>query len=241
MVAGAHEPVSAQVTPPVVAQALLTDRCASFGYIVAMQGVGGASTPFSRQWQRMMRASGAVMIVDDVPPWTYEGPQKWGRVTVARWPCFEQAASVWKRLPTPTAMGVDKARLQTAALYRGKNYGSWPPGSLELPPRCTRPVYFMSVNTTYNEAQYGIYKAALMKTTYVQKLGSTTLFSGMPAASLANWPANTTASMTHWPCKAAFEAFYLDRVYTKTIRPLREGAIDYRIFGFPDAKRILGD
>jgi uncharacterized protein (DUF1330 family) len=235
------DPVIAQTTAPVAVPAASKEKCATFGYIVAMQGVGGAATPFSRQWQRAMKQTGAVFLLDEVPAWTYEGPQHWGRVTVARWPCFEQAEAVWKALPLPAGLGGDRSRLHTAALYRGKNYGSWPPGSLELPPKCTRPVYFMSVNTTYDEAQYGKYKAALMKTTYVQKLGSTTLLSGAPAASLPNWPADTTASMTHWPCKAAFEAFYLDPVYTNTIRPLRKGAIDYRIIGFPDTKLIPGD
>jgi hypothetical protein len=241
MLAATPQQAQAQATAATVVKPTPTGTCAVYGYIVAMQGVRGRADPFSRGWQRTMQLNGATFIVDQVPPWSYEGPRQWGRITVARWPCFEQAQAVWRKLRPPQRLGQDKARLHTAALYSGKNYGDWPPGSLELPAGCTRPIYAMSINTTYNEAQYGLYKAALMKTTYVQKLGSTTLFSGAPSASLNNWPADTTASMTHWPCKAAFEAFYLDPVYTKTIKPLRAGAIDYRIVAFPDIRQIRRD
>jgi hypothetical protein len=75
----------------------------------------------------------------------------------------------------------------------------------------------------------------MMHTEYVQQLGSTTLFTGTPAARLASWPADTAASMTRWPCEAAFELFYFDKTYVEQIKPLRAGAIDYRILGFKDA------
>ena len=60
---------------------------------------------------------------------------------------------------------------------------------------------------------------------------------GAPAAKLDNWPANLGASMTRWPCAQAFEAFYFDKTYIEQIKPLRTGAIDYRILGFANADR----
>lgn len=106
-----------------------------------------------------------------------------------------------------------------------------------LPANCAAPAYFMAINSMLDASRYAPYRDAMMKTEYVQQLGSTTLFTGAPAAKLDSWPANLAASMTRWPCTEAFEAFYFDKTYVEQIKPLRAGAIDYRILGFKDADR----
>jgi uncharacterized protein (DUF1330 family) len=95
----------------------------------------------------------------------------------------------------------------------------------------------MAMNTTFDQDKYDVYRKAMRGTDYVQRLGSTTLFSGEPVATLAGWPEHSAASMTRWPCSEAFHLFYFDKTYVETIKPLRAGAIDYRIMGFVDADR----
>jgi uncharacterized protein (DUF1330 family) len=207
--------------------------CANTGYIVALQGVGGSAAPFASEWDARMRAGGGTYLVDETPVRVYEGPEAWGRVTVARWRCFEEAQAVWTSLPVPaSAPGL----LHTAALYRGANYPDFPESMRKLPANCVAPAYFMSVNSVINGAQYDVYRQAMRQTDYVQRLGSTMLFFGAPAEKLAGWSADMAASMTRWPCVEAFEQFYYDKTYVEQIKPLRAGAIDYRILGFKDAE-----
>jgi uncharacterized protein (DUF1330 family) len=218
------------------AAAPLPAACATAGYIVAFQGIGGPSDAFDPRWTASMKNAGGTSIVDEVPARIYEGPDNWGRVTVVRWPCFEQAEAAWKALPSPAPAQPD-VELHTAALYRGSSYPPFPDSLLRLPPNCTVPAYFMAMNTTFDEARYDVYRQAMRNTQYVQQLGSTTLFSGAPVAQLASWPAATAASMTRWACKESFHLFYYDKTYVEQIKPLRAGAIDYRILGFDDANR----
>jgi uncharacterized protein (DUF1330 family) len=210
--------------------------CATAGYLVALQGIGGAASPFEPEWEPQIRASGGTYLVDESPTRVYEGPPDWGRVTVVRWRCFEEAEAVWKTLPPPKQVG-QPALLRTAALYRGGNYPDFPETMRRLPPGCVTPAFFMAVNTTLDEDKYAGYRKAMRETDYVQRLGSTTLFTGQPVATLAGWPPSTAASMTRWPCSEAFHLFYFDKTYEETIKPLRAGAIDYRILGFDDADR----
>jgi uncharacterized protein (DUF1330 family) len=225
---------SAPSVPPGSAASAPTAACATSGYVLALQGLGGSSSPFAADWQTQAQASGGVSLVDEVPLRVYEGPQAWGRVTVLRWRCFEDAEASWKTLKPPTA---GSGLLQTAALYRGVNYPDFPESMRRLPAHCVAPAYFMAVNTVVNAAQYDVYRQAMRQTDYVQRLGSTMLFSGTPVATLAGWPADTAASMTRWPCTEAFEQFYFDKTYVEQIKPLRAGAIDYRILGFKDADK----
>jgi uncharacterized protein (DUF1330 family) len=224
-------PASAQVP---AAPASAAAACAVAGYVVALQGIGGSAEPFDAQWARAMAAGGGVSIVDEVPARVYEGPADWGRVTIVRWRCFEDAEAAWKALPPP-ATESSAGVLHTAALYRGGNYPTFAESMRRLPAGCVEPAYFMAVNSVIDDATYDVYRKAMMRTEYVQQLGSTTLFTGAPVARLASWPADTAASMTRWPCEAAFELFYFDKTYVEQIKPLRAGAIDYRILGFKDA------
>jgi uncharacterized protein (DUF1330 family) len=208
--------------------------CAASGYVLALQGVGGSSGPFAADWQKLAQAHGGVSLVDEVPVRVYEGPQAWGRVTVVRWRCFEDAEASWNELKAPA--GASRP-LQTAALYRGVNYPDFPESMRRLPAHCVTPAYFMAVNTVVDATQYDVYRQAMRQTDYVQRLGSTMLFSGAPVSTLAGWPADTAASMTRWPCTEAFEQFYFDKTYVEQIKPLRAGAIDYRILGFNDADK----
>lgn len=214
----------------------LPGACANAGYLVALQGLKGSNLPFAPDWFATIQSSQGTYLVDEVPTRVYEGPPDWGRVTVVRWRCFEDAQALWKALPPLAyATAAGGPSLHTAALYRGGNYPEFPESMRRLPEHCNAPAYFMAINSMLDESKYAPYRSAMMKTEYVQRLGSTTLFTGVPAASLANWPANLAASMTRWPCEAAFEAFYFDPTYIEQIKPLRAGAIDYRILGFKDA------
>ena len=228
--AGFHQQASAQAASAPAA-------CATAGYVVALQGIGGSTEAFAAPWTRAMKASGGTFIVDESPQRAYEGPQNWGRVTVVRWRCFEDAQALWQSLAAPAEPATPVPPLHTAALYRGGNYPVFPESMLRLPPNCTAPYYLMAVNSMLDPAKYAPYRNAMMKTEYVQQLGSTTLFTGAPAGKLGNWPDNLAASMTRWPCAQAFEAFYFDKTYIEQIKPLRTGAIDYRILGFADADR----
>jgi uncharacterized protein (DUF1330 family) len=228
--ASAQVPAAPASTPAV---------CAVPGYVVALQGIGGSPDPFDAQWTRSIASAGGVLLVDEVPARVYEGPADWGRVTIVRWRCFEDAEAAWKSLPPPASASPGTV-LHTAALYRGGNYPTFPESMLRLPAVCVEPAYFMAVNSVIDDAKYDVYRKAMMRTEYVQQLGSTTLFTGAPAAKLANWPADTAASMTRWPCEAAFERFYFDKTYVEQIKPLRAGAIDYRILGFRDADTPRG-
>jgi uncharacterized protein (DUF1330 family) len=207
--------------------------CAVPGYIVALQGIGGSAAPFDPAWSAALRQAGGDFMVDETPSQVFEGPTAWGRVTVVRWTCFEQAEAAWKQLPAPPASPALLAH--TAALYRGGHFHVYPDSMLRLPTPCAAPVYLMAVNSMVDEARYAVYRDAMMHTDYVQQLGSTTYFYGEPAAKLPTWPANLAASMTHWPCTEAFKRFYFDTTYQQQIKPLRAGAIDYRILGFDHA------
>ncbi len=209
-------------------------HCASYGYIIAFQGIDGSKSPFAPEWITPIKDSGGTILVDEAPSWVYEGPKHWGRVLVARWRCFEEAEAVWKSLPPPPEQA-GNAPLRTAALYRGSTYLPPPQASRDLPKNCNSPVYLMAMNTTINQTQYDVYRDAMRKTDYVLRLGSEGVFFGGPVSTLDTWPANVAASMTRWPCKAAFERFIFDKTYVEKIKPLRAGAIIYRILGFKNA------
>jgi uncharacterized protein (DUF1330 family) len=211
--------------------------CATAGFVVALQGIGGSTEPFAAPWTQAMQAGGGSFLVDESPQRVYEGPQTWGRVTVVRWRCFEDAKAVWQTLAAPAEPAAPAPPLHTAALYRGGNYPEFPESMRKLPLNCTAPCFLMAVNSMLDAAKYAPYRNAMMKTEYVQQLGSTTLFTGAPAARLGNWPDNLAASMTRWPCARAFEAFYFDKTYVEQIKPLRTDAIDYRILGFANADK----
>ena len=192
--------------------------CGDPGYLIAFNALGddgavSAAPP---------AASGT--IVAGAPQTVYEGG--WGSAKslfIFRTECLREAVK-----KPPAAMlpfGVHAAFVEA------------PRGAIVEPTRapsqCSAPMVLVGFTRVKDSERNGAYSRAVVASNLPRLHGFVPLFNGRPAQVLAGeWPAGYTVSVSTWPCKAAYDAFYLGDDYVATIKPIRRGAGDYVIVGF---------
>ena len=166
----------------------------------------------------------AATLISGLPSRLYEGePLEWSHYQVTALPCNSLLKPAFEVRP---------------GLIAGIFLGA-PADDIEadlVPQQCDQPVYLLGVNTVTDESQYRIYAAALSASRIAQRHGFKRLFGRTPNPLLAgDWPASTTATLSVWPCAAAFEAMYYSDWYQKDILPLRKDSARYRLMIFRPA------
>lgn len=163
-------------------------------------------------------------VVGGTPLKVFEGePLEWTHYTIVPLPCDSEAVPVHETSETTVA-----------GVFVG---GSSDDTVADLvPDQCDDPVYLLGVNTVTDPVQYRIYATALSNSKIAQRHGFVRLFGRAPNPLLTGkWPDNTTATLSIWPCAAAFNTMYHSDWYQKEILPLRKDSARYRLMTFRPA------
>lgn len=163
-------------------------------------------------------------LVSGTPLKVFEGePLEWTHYAVTPLPCESEETPEYQTSGTTVA---------------GVFVGSGPDDTVAdlVPDQCDDPVYLLGVNTVSDPVQYRIYATALSNSKIAQRHGFVRLFGRTPNPLLAGeWPDNTTATLSIWPCAAAFDTMYYSDWYQKEILPLRKDSARYRLMTFEPA------
>jgi len=161
------------------------------------------------------------LIIDGTPLRTYEGqPYEWTHYAIAPLPCDVD------RLPAYESSGN-----AVIGIFFG---GASEDTQADLVPiNCNEPVYLLGINTVTDFDRYRIYATALRDSKIAQRHGFVRFFGRTPNPLLEGaWPDNTTATLSMWPCAAAFDTMYFSDWYQKDILPLRKDSARYRLMTF---------
>lgn len=175
----------------------------------------------------------ATLELDRQPDKIYEKNASWKEVVVTRWDCVEDLNAFWKAkgaaaVKAPT--GAD--RLFTVGIWEDAPAMPNIPADM-VPPNCTSPIYLLGVNTVLDPVKYAAYTKALAASQLTARHGFRRIFTGPPKQELAGkWPANTTVTLSYWPCLEAFEKFHYSDAYHKDLMPQRLASARYRLVLF---------
>jgi uncharacterized protein (DUF1330 family) len=190
--------------------------------------------------QALIAEYGARYIVRGPVAQVVEGAwPAWKRVVVSAWRCRQDGQAFWHS---------DKYQNEVIPLRRGaatyrvamfgppaKNpaeTGTWTAdgGPAAKGAACDAPVYLLITATAHDAARLAAYRQALSGSGLMYAYGAVDILSGPPAEVLeGDWPANYSAKLVRFPCRAAFEAFYGSADYTAKFKPMRDGAADFDV------------
>lgn len=167
------------------------------------------------------------VVAKGLPDQTYEKNTSWRDVTIVRVDCIDDVA-----MPNNAVTG------DTGDFFSVGTFPASPPPGDEIAQNlkianCSTPVYLLGLNTVTDAPKYAVYARALSESNLPRRYGFRRIFSGVPVKQLAgHWHANTTATLSEWPCREAFEIFYNSPAYRNDIFPLRAGSARYRLVAF---------
>jgi len=226
-------------TSPQLAQA-----CTEGGYMLVMGGIEDPTTvPDAELAQsygpavwRLIENYDAFYVLRGTPEVVYEGEwPAWKAAVISKWPCRETGLEFWNS----DAYQKDvKPRRKDAGVYDVGMFNpanATPPAAEQdlVPESCTTPFMALILSNVTDAAAYGQYGKALGETGLATRAGLQLLFSGQPMEVLeGTWPEGVNALIMVYPCRAAWEAFYLSEQYVADIKPLRANAGDFTIVGF---------
>jgi uncharacterized protein (DUF1330 family) len=193
---------------------------------------------YGRDVGALIASYGARYIARARPQTTVEGEwPAWQGVVISRWPCREAGQAFWHS---------DKYQSEVIPLRRGaaayrvgmfgpppkhpKDTGQWTAegGAAAKDLACDAPVYLLVMADATDTARLGAYRKALSDSGLMYSYGASDVLQGPPADVLeGDWPANFSVKVTHWPCRAAFDAFYASADYATKYKPLRAGAAEF--------------
>jgi uncharacterized protein (DUF1330 family) len=200
--------------------------CANPAYVFAVDTVDDGSSGAAASFD-FGAADGGRVLIDGLPDWIYEKNTDWRRVKVVQYDCAEDV-----RISVPPAPDVPGRFISVGMFPPATGFSYTGPADL-APANCTSPIYILGLNTVLDAGRYAIYAKALADSNLAPRHGSKRVFSGTPHKAFAgHWPAATTATITEWPCREAFETFYYSAEYQTKIFPLRGATARYRLVGF---------
>ena len=170
-------------------------------------------------------ANAGPLLISGTPLRVYEGePLEWSHYAVTQLACNEEI----------TETDMQSGGTVVAGVFHGSS-----PEDIKadlVPDNCNAPVYLLGVNTVTDPEQYRIYATALGGSKIAQRHGFVRLFGRTPDPLLAGvWPANTSATLSIWPCAEAFHTMYISDWYQRDILPLRKDSARYRLMTFRPA------
>lgn len=186
-----------------------TDSCVEPRFLLHMSnaenGITGAESP----------------LLNGTPLRTYEGePYEWSHYAVTPLACDSDEAPAFR-----------SGGNTVAGIFIGSGPDATPADL--VPENCNDPVYLLGVNTVTDQEQYRIYATALSNSKIAQRHGFVRLFGRTPNPLLAGeWPDNTSATLSIWPCAEAFNTMYFSDWYRNDILPLRKDSARYRLMTF---------
>lgn len=92
-----------------------------------------------------------------------------------------------------------------------------------------KPAYLLVTATVTDREKLAAYNRALADSGLYAAHGGYYLFVGPPALPLENWPVGQSGVLAVFPSRAAAEAFWDSDIYQREIKPLRDGAGDFRV------------
>lgn len=202
-------------------------ECGRPGYVFAVDTVddGPSAAPAPDQFAGLGKLG--TLVANGLPAWTYEKNTTSRDVMIVRVDCIDDSKlanivensaagdffSVGTFLPSPQPADDIAQDLKVA--------------------NCSTPVYLLGLNTVTDAPKYAVYAKALANSNLPRRYGFRRIFTGVPVTQLAGrWPADTTATLSEWPCREAFEIFYNSEAYRNEILPLRAGSARYRLVAF---------
>jgi hypothetical protein len=171
-------------------------------------------------------ADDAVALINGTPWKVYEGePLEWSHYVVTRFACDEDVRD----------LAIDTRGNAVAGVFHAS-----PEEESEadlVPDSCADPVFLLLVNTIIDTDRYATYISTVRKSSTVARHGRERLFGSAPDILLTGeWPDNTTAWLSRWPCLEAFDAMYTSDLLQKDILPMRSNAAHYRLMAFQPAE-----
>lgn len=161
----------------------------------------------------------------------------WKNVVVSEWPCLEAGQKFWhsekyqkEMHPLRKASTVYDIALFKPAPKDPRATGIWTaeggPGAKNI--KCDAPIYFVVTSTMKDPAKLAAYRKGLGDSGIIYTYGATDVVRGEPAELLeGQWPKDFNATVTRWPCREAFDAFFSSAEYTTKYKPLKQGAADF--------------
>jgi len=176
----------------------------------------------------------AEMVLDRLPDRVYDKTATWKEIVVTKWDCVEDLTAFWKAKGAAAvkAPSGDPDRFFSVGVFAEAPVDNSIPADM-VPPNCTSPVYLLGVNTVIDREKYDVYIKALGASKLTARHGIKRIFTGTPNPAFAgSWPANTTVTLSEWPCLEAFEKFHFSDAYHKDLMPQRLASARYRLVLF---------
>lgn len=217
--------------------------CAKPAYMVALDGIDlpdakvDAVNPSGARalMEGTVQQGLAKPILDRLPDRIYEKNATWKEIVITKWDCIEDLTAHWKAIgaaavKTPSPEG---ARLFAVGAFDEAPATAPPAPADMVPAGCNAPIYLFAVNTVLDAEKYAAYTKALSASKLTARHGYRRIFAGVPNPLLAGtWPANTTLTVSEWPCIEAFEKFHFSDAYHKDLMPMRLASARYRLVAF---------
>lgn len=175
----------------------------------------------------------ATLVLDRMPPdRIYEKSATWKEIVITRWDCVEDLTAFWKAKGASVKAPTDANRLFSVGVFEDAPPMGEIPADM-VPPNCASPVYLIGANTVLDPVKYAAYTKALGASQLTARHGFKRVFAGAPKEQLAgSWPANTTVTLSTWPCLESFEKFHYSDAYHKDLMPQRLASARYRLILF---------
>lgn len=220
------------------------NACSEDGYMLVMGGIADPSTVPDMEransygpavWD-LVESYDAFYLIRSTPTVVYEGDwPDWRATVISKWPCRETGTEFWY---SDAYQNEVKPLRKDAGEYIVGMFDTRDPGTPApeqdfVPEVCDAPFLVVGMTKVTDAEAYGRYSNAIRSTNMPRRAGYKLLFGGQPAEVLeGDWPGDYTTMVSVYPCRAAWENFYLGDEYINDVKPLRDGAGDFLILGF---------
>ncbi len=218
--------------------------CSADGYMLVMGGIEDLSTVPDMEransygpavWD-LVESYDAFYLIRTTPTVVYEGDwPDWRATVVSKWPCRETGVEFWY---SDAYQNIVKPLRENAGAYIVGMFDARDPGAPAaeqdfVPDACSDPFLVVGMTKVTDPEAYGRYSNAIRSTNMPRRAGYKLLFGGQPVEVLeGDWPGDYATMVSVYPCREAWENFYLGDEYVNNVKPLRDGAGDFLIMGF---------
>ena len=222
----------------------IAQTCSEGGYMLVMGGVEDPATipdpdragQYGPAVGSLVESYGAFYVLRKAPDVIYEGDwPDWKLAVISKWPCRETGNAFWTSDAYQNEVKPlrENAGVYDVGMFDAGNPGQPAPVQDYVPEACNDPFLILGLTKVTDAAAYGAYSEAVVGSNLPRRAGYELLFGGTPVDVLEGaWPEGYRAMVSTYPCRQAWEAFYLGQPYQSEIKPLRDGAGDFIIIGF---------